>query len=1726
MRTTYVAVVFFACLWPAGSIAQQTWELATVTGIDQGFYIHYSDTAIATDGTGGVHISYRNPNRNLAYANNGDGTWQTTTVLDYWRGTGRENDIALDAADLPHISSSYSDGHNEDLYHAYLDAVGVWQTEAAYTTNSGGMENSIALDGNGTVHISHRYWNTGSLYYTTDQSGSWTTSLLGAASWDRTAIAVDSGGGYHVVYRNGSQLRHTDSAGTTTAIATVNNDSGPSVAVDADDHLHVSYADGTDLMYATNASGSWATEIVDAGADPERHHAIAVDAAGKAHVSYRDRGLDALVYAHNLAGPWTAQVVDQGGDVGYSCSIAVDADGAVHISYRWHNIPYLEVEDIWGAGTGTFLVGDDGGILFTDGTSWTEMSSGTIWRLNGVWGSSATDVFAVGVYGTIVHYDGGSWSSMSSGTSATLYDVWGSSATDVFAVGSNGTILHYAGGGWEAMDSGAALHLRGVWGSASNDVFAVGYSGTILHYDGSGWSPMTSETTAILYGVWGSSANNIFAAGYSNAILHYDGLGWSPMNLGSNPTLRGIWGSSASDVLAVGSSGVIFHYDGIGWDEVTSGTTAAFNAVGGNGPSDVLAAGGRTARRTAEGWAVLNQAELRYATTDLCRGDDATGDSDGDGFCADLDLCAGFDDRIDTDGDTVPDGCDACEGFDDRVDTDGDTIPNACDICQGHDDAIDADNDTVPDGCDACEGFDDRADADGDEVPDGCDLCSGDDAAGDSDVDGVCDDLDNCLTTPNPDQSDADGDGPGDLCDNCPLLANAGQADGDSDGVGDACDNCMTAANGDQADGDGDGIGDACDNCGLVANAGQADGDGDGAGDACDNCVSAINGDQADGDGDGVGDVCDNCPMAANSEQADSDADGAGDACDLCPGFDDAIDADADAVPDDCDLCVGDNATGDSDGNGICDDVQDALPGPSIVSFDGRRLMVQKRNPDGTLEPAAPYVIRGVNWSPASPATPGETPARRAEFGIWAATDVPLMAAIGVNTVRLYLDPGFDATALAVLDQLYAHGIMAILTVDDAVSDLDRVLLAVPFFKDHPAVLMWMLGSEWNINLYFNNPACDTVPLAAACTEAAAQLIKTLDDNHPVATSYGDIDIDADGMRLADTAGYVNTAVPSVDVWSVNIFRGETFGSLFEQWSSITDKPMFLGELGTDAMFNAKALVDETMQAHWDRCLWNDLLGELSTRHPQLPAIGGLVFEWNDEWWKVPPAGSQQRSGFSLPGGHPDDFANEEYFGLFDIGRSPRLASSVLETAFDPAYAPPPRGLQFGTVSRGSAAAQYPGQFGVARFYSCGRELYERRGGGLGGRGFNVMALDASTGDELAPPQNFDTYATRSLCDDNDPSAAMYALVDYFATVPDGSLVMISIADEAGLNQDDSCAPFSDSSCYQEGLAALATLGSTRIGDYCFRDSWALIAEKGTGLAIAEGVASGEMVSLISELPDPGTFDLTVTKDGDGDGDVTSDPAGISCGGGCSQATAGFATGIPVALAAVADPGSFFAGWSGEEDCANGIVTVDGDKSCSASFCLDADADQVCDAVDPCSGDNTTGDSDGDGVCDDLDACPGFDDDADADGDGVADGCDDCPGGNDGVDTDGDGIPDDCDSCVGDEELVLAAEDVTSTVVYQACTSITAGDGFHLLAPADVTFRAGSHVVLGNGFSVGNGATLKIEIDAALEVPLPAPHPTAGDRFHPGPGAIRPRLPGGFPGLRHRCRVREHDLLG
>ncbi|MHA2658814.1 MAG: InlB B-repeat-containing protein, partial [bacterium JZ-2024 1] len=81
-----------------------------------------------------------------------------------------------------------------------------------------------------------------------------------------------------------------------------------------------------------------------------------------------------------------------------------------------------------------------------------------------------------------------------------------------------------------------------------------------------------------------------------------------------------------------------------------------------------------------------------------------------------------------------------------------------------------------------------------------------------------------------------------------------------------------------------------------------------------------------------------------------------------------------------------------------------------------------------------------------------------------------------------------------------------------------------------------------------------------------------------------------------------------------------------------------------------------------------------------------------------------------------------------------------------------------------------------------------------------------------------------------------------------------------------------------------------------------------------------------SQAPPP-PFTLTVTLNGQGI--VTSDPAGISCPSDCSEP---YNQNTLVTLTATHASGWQFNGWSGDPDCSDGQVSMNADKACTANF--------------------------------------------------------------------------------------------------------------------------------------------------------------------------------------------------
>lgn len=299
------------------------------------------------------------------------------------------------------------------------------------------------------------------------------------------------------------------------------------------------------------------------------------------------------------------------------------------------------------------------------------------------------------------------------------------------------------------------------------------------------------------------------------------------------------------------------------------------------------------------------------------------------------------------------------------------------------------------------------------------------------------------------------------------------------------------------------------------------------------------------------------------------------------------------------------------------------------VSVSGRRILVN----------GEPIHLRGVCWHPVPRGGVNED----VDFAGFADIDIPLMERIGINVVRTYT----PITNRDVLDRLQDAGIYVINTVYAwGGAPADSVIAPVEAVRDHPAVLLWAIGNEWNYNgLYVGLSQEESIQ---RLQEVIGHLRAT-DATRPIATVYGEL-----------PSSDVVAALPEVDVWGLNVYRNIGFGDLFDAWRELDERPLFLAEYGADAWNSTTDSYDPESQAHAVSVL-TELIVANSVALGDGVVSGGTLFAWADEWWKAGNPDAHDVGGEAPGGGpYPDNTFNEEWWGIVDVDRNPRPAYDVL----------------------------------------------------------------------------------------------------------------------------------------------------------------------------------------------------------------------------------------------------------------------------------------------------------------------------------------------------------------------------------------------------------------------------------------------------------------------------------
>jgi beta-galactosidase/beta-glucuronidase len=308
--------------------------------------------------------------------------------------------------------------------------------------------------------------------------------------------------------------------------------------------------------------------------------------------------------------------------------------------------------------------------------------------------------------------------------------------------------------------------------------------------------------------------------------------------------------------------------------------------------------------------------------------------------------------------------------------------------------------------------------------------------------------------------------------------------------------------------------------------------------------------------------------------------------------------------------------------------------GAGGVTVSGRDILV-----DGE-----PYYIKGVCYHP----VPKGSNERSFDQ---LCGDLKLMKEAGINTIRVYI----PITDRAVLDAIDAAGIKVIVSIGYNQGGKHDILSGtfidyVKAYKDHKAILLWELGNEYNYHPeWFDGDLQNWYD----ALNSAAKATRECDPSRPVATAHGEL---PDKQALE--------SCPDIDVWGMNIYRWDNPEELFPDWEKLSGKPMYLSEAGADSYMSKAAFgyeegPNEKAQADAIRLILDDI-----RKFPEI-CSGVALFAFVDEWWKAGANDAQDLGGNPPPAGFPyDAVANEEFWGLLNIDRTPKQAFAVVKEFF------------------------------------------------------------------------------------------------------------------------------------------------------------------------------------------------------------------------------------------------------------------------------------------------------------------------------------------------------------------------------------------------------------------------------------------------------------------------------
>ena len=306
-----------------------------------------------------------------------------------------------------------------------------------------------------------------------------------------------------------------------------------------------------------------------------------------------------------------------------------------------------------------------------------------------------------------------------------------------------------------------------------------------------------------------------------------------------------------------------------------------------------------------------------------------------------------------------------------------------------------------------------------------------------------------------------------------------------------------------------------------------------------------------------------------------------------------------------------------------------------VISVSERQILVNEN----------PYLIKGICYHP--------VPKGSKDLSFNSLDqDLALMVEAGINTIRVYA----PIDNKDVLDKIHDAGLKVVIGFGYNQGGRFDILSGtfvdyINTFKNHPAILMWELGNEYNYHPeWFEGDIKNWYKALKEATDLAHEN----DTNHPVTTAHGDL---PDALALS--------ICTNIDVWGMNSYRWDNPEAIFSEWEALSHKPMYLSEAGGDSYMTIsrdgyEAGSNEKAQADANKNILNAIYKN------QDICSGVTMFSFTDGWWKAGNPEKQDPGGWAPnSSGVPYDGApNEEYWGMVDIDRNKKEAFEIISTKY------------------------------------------------------------------------------------------------------------------------------------------------------------------------------------------------------------------------------------------------------------------------------------------------------------------------------------------------------------------------------------------------------------------------------------------------------------------------------